>query len=239
MSLQERNRSSQTLQVLNRGITLIKARCSPRHHINFPVLLHLLHSSPEQSCHCQPYALVHSTLNLLLQPHGNDDCPSQFENHHLQIQEAGLGVSQKKSRLREGNAARMRKAGMTEQGWSLRRPCTPEEKGSGTCNSSTVAVSRKPEPSGPCMLLLELLLELQLSHHDMYTRWKQHQNVRQARMSLYTTSSFNFRKFQTDPFQLMLSGGQKDWLKEFKKSTNLKFTWSMFPLQWTTYIPLS
>lgn len=79
--------------------------------------------------------------------------PSQFENHHLQIQEAGLGVSQKKSRLREGNAARMRKAGMTEQGWSLKRPCTPEEKGSGTCNSSTVTVTtenQNPQDHAHC-----------------------------------------------------------------------------------------
>lgn len=79
--------------------------------------------------------------------------PSQFENHHLQIQEAGLGVSRKKSRLRERNAARMRKAGMTEQGWSLKRPCTPEEKGSGTCNSSTVTVTtenQNPQDHARC-----------------------------------------------------------------------------------------
>lgn len=207
-------------------------RCSPRHCINFPVLLHLLYSSPEQSCHCQDYALVHSTLNLLLQPLMS--APSQFENHHLQIQEAGLGVSQQRSRLREGNAARMRKAGMTEQGWSLKRPCTPEEKGSGTCNSSTGAVSAENQ-SPPDHARRSCSRS---SHTETCTRCKQQQNVTQARMSLYTTSSFNFRKFQTDLFQLISSEGQKDWLKEFKKPTNPKLTWSTFPLQQTTYIPL-
>lgn len=63
--------------------------------------------------------------------------PSQFENHHLQIQEAGPGVSRKKSRLREGNAARMRKAGMTEQGWSL--------KGHALLKREEVALAAAPE----------------------------------------------------------------------------------------------
>lgn len=71
---------------------------------------------PEQFCYCQPYALVYSTFNLLFQPYEADIASCQFENHHLQIQEAGVGVQQKKSKLRKGNAIGMRKAGMTEQG---------------------------------------------------------------------------------------------------------------------------
>lgn len=149
--------------------------------------------------------------------------PSQFENHHLQIQEAGLGVSQKNSRLREGNAGRMRKAGMPEQGWSLQRPCSPEEEGRHWQQlHSAVSTGDHARCSWRC------------SSHTMTCA---HHNATQASRSLYTTSSFSLRKLQTDLFQLILSEGQTDWLKEFKKSTNPKFTWSTLPCHGLYVLP--
>lgn len=148
---------------------------------------------------------------------------SQFENHHLQIWEVGVGAEQEKSRLRKGNAVGMRKAGMAEQGgWSLERPvdtCIPEDKRSGTCNSfHSCCDRREPKPStASCTLLLEAVAftRMKYAHAGSSIR-----TLDKARMSLYTTSSFNYRKFQTDLFQLTLSEGEDDWLKQFKKSTN-------------------
>lgn len=203
--------------------------------MNFPVLLHLLYSSPEQSSHCQPHALVHSTLNLLFQPHGADDCPESVWKPPSANTGGRAGSFTEEKQVKGRECCQDEESRRDRAGMKSKRPCTPEEKGSGTCNSCTVAVTaenQNPQDHARCSWSCS-------SHTMTCTRWKQHQNVRQARMSLYTTSSSNFRKFQTDLFQLILSEGQKDWLKEFKKPTNPKFTWSTFPLQWTTYIPLS
>lgn len=80
-------------------------------------------------------------LKLLFQPHGCDDCPESVWKPPSANPggRAGSFTEEKQVKGREccqDEESRHDRAGMESQ-----RPCTPEERGSGTCSSSRVTVS--------------------------------------------------------------------------------------------------
>lgn len=171
-------------------------------------------------------ALCPSPLHIQPAVSASWNWSSQFENHHLQIQEAGVEVEQKRSRLRKGNAIRMKKAGVTEQGgWSLKRPidtCTPEDKVALAIAFTVAVTTENQTPQHHA----RFSWRLQLSH-----RW--HMHTLEAASEHKTRPGWvftppvalilgNFRQISSSWY--CLSEGEDNWLKEFKKSTNPKFT---------------
>lgn len=97
---------------------------------------------------------------------------SQFENHHLQIQEAGVGIltGEKQIKVREchwdaesrherAGKMKSRKASSHMHSW---------DKRSGTCNSfHSCCVQRQTNPSNSCTLLLEAVAFTRMNMHTL------------------------------------------------------------------------